>query len=88
LDVSLELASKPVGDVALLDIEERADEASSLSVIIEEAIESRALSGLRCTLTSGRGGLTWAPGLQQKVNQLTIIPTRVKHAHHAHQVRE
>jgi hypothetical protein len=66
LDVSLELASKPVGDVALLDIEERADEASS--VIIEEAIESRALSGLRCTLTSGRGGLTWAPGLQQKVN--------------------
>ena len=50
--VSLELPSKPVGDVALLDIaEERAEEASSMSAM-DEAIESRALSGRRCTLAS------------------------------------
>lgn len=46
--VSLELLSKPVGDVALLEIEERAEEASSMSVAMDEAIESRALSGRRC----------------------------------------
>jgi hypothetical protein len=53
LVVSLELASKPVGEVALLDIEDRADEASSISVTMEEAIELRALSGFRCMLLSG-----------------------------------
>lgn len=50
LVVSLELGSKSVGEVALLDIEERAEEASSMSVIMEDAMESRALSGLRCRL--------------------------------------
>ena len=49
---SLDVASKPVGDVALLDIEERADETSSTSVTMEEAIEPRALSGLRWVLPS------------------------------------
>ena len=50
--VSLELPSKPVGDVALLDIaDERAEEASSMSAM-DEAIESRALSGRRCRLPS------------------------------------
>jgi hypothetical protein len=48
--VSLELASNPVGDVALLDTDDRAEEPSSRSVVMEEVIESRALSGLRCTL--------------------------------------
>jgi hypothetical protein len=52
LAISLEVVSKPVGEVALLDIEDRADEASSISVTMEEAIESRALSGLRCPLPS------------------------------------
>lgn len=52
LVVSLELGSKSVGEVALLDIEERAEEASSISVIIEDAMESRALSGLRRRLPS------------------------------------
>lgn len=52
LVVSLELESKPVGEVALLDIDESADEASSRSVVMDEAIESRALSGLRCKLPS------------------------------------
>lgn len=47
---SFEVASNPVGDVALLDIDERADEASSRSVVMEEAMESRALSGRRCML--------------------------------------
>lgn len=47
---SFAAASKPVGDVALLDIDERADEASSRSVVMEEAMESRALSGRRCML--------------------------------------
>lgn len=39
--VSLELASKPVGDVALLDVDvdDRAEEPSSRSVVIEEVIE-------------------------------------------------
>ena len=41
-----------MGEVALLDIDDRADEASSSSVVMEEAIESRALSGLRCRLPS------------------------------------
>lgn len=50
--VSLELPSKPVGDVALLEIEERAEEPSSMSVAMDEAIESRALSGRRCRLPS------------------------------------
>lgn len=50
--VSLELGSKLVGEVALLDIDERADEASSMSVVMDDAIESRALSGLRCKLPS------------------------------------
>jgi hypothetical protein len=50
--VSLELPSKPVGDVALLEIEESAEEPSSTSVAIDEAIESRALSGRRCRLPS------------------------------------
>ncbi len=45
--VSLELVSKPVGDVALLDIDDRADEISSSSVTSDEAIELRALPGLR-----------------------------------------
>lgn len=49
---SLDVISKPVGEVALLDIDERADEMSSTSVAIEEAIEARALSGFRCTLPS------------------------------------
>jgi hypothetical protein len=52
---SLELASKPVGVVALLDNEERAEEPSSNSIVMEEVIESRALSGLRCTLLSDAG---------------------------------
>ena len=50
--VSLEPTSNPVGDVALLDIDERADETSSTSVVMDDAIESRALSGLRCMLPS------------------------------------
>lgn len=45
---SLELASNPVGVVALLEIEERADEASSISVVMDDAMEPRALSGRRC----------------------------------------
>jgi hypothetical protein len=49
---SLEFVSKPVGEVALLDIEDRAEEASSISVIIEEAIEARVLSGLSCPTPS------------------------------------
>lgn len=61
LAVSLEVASKPVGDVALLDIEDRADETSSISVTMDEAIEPRALSGLRvlpsCTNLERRSGL-------------------------------
>ena len=44
---SLELPSKPVGDVALLETEDKAEEPSSKSVAIEDAIESRALSGRR-----------------------------------------
>jgi hypothetical protein len=50
--VSLELRSKPVGEVALLDNDDSADEASSMSVVMDEAIDSRALSGLRCRLLS------------------------------------
>ena len=46
--VSLERISKSAGEVALLDMDDRADEASSRSVIMDEAKESRALSGLRC----------------------------------------
>ena len=49
---SLELPSKPDGDVALLDIEDRAEEPSSMSVAMDEAIESRARSGRRCKLPS------------------------------------
>lgn len=52
LAVSLDVVSKPVGEVALLDIEDRADETSSASVTIEEVIEPRALSGFRCSLSS------------------------------------
>ncbi len=61
--VSLERPSNPVGDVALLDIEERADETSSMSVTIDDAIESRALSGLRCKLIS-EADLVWRSDLQ------------------------
>jgi hypothetical protein len=53
LAVSLEVVSKPEGEVALLDTEDRADEISSTSVAMEEAIEPLALSGLKCTLLSG-----------------------------------
>lgn len=49
---SLELPSKSVGDVALLEIEDRAEEPSSMSVAMDEAIESRALSGRRWRLPS------------------------------------
>lgn len=48
LGASLKLWSNPVGEVALLDIDESAEDASSLSVAIEEAIESRALSDFKC----------------------------------------
>ena len=50
--VSLELPSNPVGDVALLEMEESAEEMSSISVAMDEAIESRAPSGRRCELAS------------------------------------
>lgn len=49
---SLEPLSNPVGDVALLEIEDRAEEPSSMSVAMDEAIESRALSGRRWRLPS------------------------------------
>jgi hypothetical protein len=39
----------------LLDIEDSAEEASSISVIIEEAIEARVLSGLSCPTPSCMG---------------------------------
>ena len=44
---SLELLSKSIGDVALLEIEDRAEKPSSMSVAMDEAIELRALSGRR-----------------------------------------
>jgi hypothetical protein len=43
-------ASNTFGEFDMLDMDERAEEASSRSVFIEEAIESRALSGLRWIL--------------------------------------
>ena len=62
-DDSFEPKSNPVGEVALLDNEDRADEPSSMSVVIDEAIESRALSGLRCKLPS-KTNLWWRSALQ------------------------
>ena len=49
-DFESSLGSIPVGDVALLDTDEWPEEASDISVIIDEAKESRALSGLRYRL--------------------------------------
>jgi hypothetical protein len=43
-------ASNPLGDVDMLEMDERAEDASSRSVFIDEAIESRALSGFKWML--------------------------------------
>lgn len=47
--------STPIGDVALLDTEERDEENSEVSVIVVEVNESRAHWGLRCRWPCGRG---------------------------------
>lgn len=44
---SIVFVSNPVGDVPLLDNDESTDEASSISVRIDEAIDILALSGMR-----------------------------------------
>jgi hypothetical protein len=69
--VSLEFASKPVGVVALLEIEDRADETSSSSVVIEDAIESRALSGRRCTFPC-EANFVYCSVLYEDVNRLSL----------------
>jgi hypothetical protein len=45
-----EPASNPVEDVDMLEMDERAEEASSRSVFMEETMESRALSGFKWIL--------------------------------------
>lgn len=49
---TLGLISKSVGEVALLERDDRAEEASSISVVMDDAIEFRALCGLRCPFPS------------------------------------
>lgn len=49
------LISKPVGVVALLDNEDKAEDASERSEIMDEISESRALGGFRYTVSCETG---------------------------------